>query len=1381
MAKLDSLANLSPEERELAIKILRQYSQDGKSDLMKELEYGDYEEVPVDIDTFLDDPQYLGTGLWETDLVTGQKRCTLFPFWRETLHKLFPNNVDTAYNTLILTGCLGYDTEIPLLDDTTVKIGDLAKQALDGKLTNKYVYSFDVETNRYVPGHLVNAFSTGIKDVYRITLDNGKIIEATANHKFLTRDKHWKSIESGLTVNDSLMPFYAENKSNDKLDDDKPSRTVVKIDYLGKQEVFDLTVEKYHNFAIGAGIVAHNSIGIGKTLCACAAMCYMLYRMLCLKDPYAHYGLMPMDKITFSMLNITLDAAKGVGWGKIQSLLQGSSWFMSHGTMNASSVNPQWQPKNGIELIFGSNNNHVVGRALFCLDGDTEVLTTDGTIKIKDLVGKEFHPVSVDGEGRLTRGNLCSAMPTARTKEEYEIHLADGSMVKCTPNHRLMLSDGRYKEAADLAPGDELLSFAEATAEVVSGALKVISITEWTFQDEKQFYDIIDAGPWHNFLIKAASGYVVSHNCNFIDEINFKPGAIEKQQKQAGKLVAQIDARMQSRFMRGTSLPTLNIIASSKNNEQSFLDTYINTKRDNSSKTTLIIDEPQWVVRTDKGTPDDPESFYVAVGNKFMAHELLPKGATAEDAEAYKAKGYHVIKVPPGYREAFEDNLDQALMDIAGISSTSSTKFVSGQRLNAAKRKYLNPFLKDVIEVGNAPDDHMQYANFFDLSRVSPKDVSKPLFIHLDLSVSGDKTGVSGVWIVGKKPGEGNDELGSKELMYKLAFSVSVKAPKGYQVSFEKTRNFIRWLRDRGFAVKSVSADTFQSYAVLQELSNDGFKTKITSVDRVDAKSHKCLPYEYLKSMIYEQKLQLYGKCDLLSEELVNLEKLPSGKVDHPTNGCFTGDTKVRLVDGRSLSFFDLVSEYEQGKINFVYSINNDTKKIEAKPIKKAWLTKKDQPLVRITLDSGESVECTPNHLFMLRDGSYCQAQNLLPGDSLMPLYTKYPNVANAMRNYRLYYEPVDNKWHYEHRQFASEIYDAKELVHHKNFNPQDNSPTNLLWMSKAAHQQIHAATETGAQTNAAKEKRKHSLSQYHQKNKNTETYKQRNEKISEKTQAAYALTHPEIIEKKQKKAQRIESINKAFGIDYLSLSTSEKLSYATKYARLIDPSITERISAGLSKAHARGEFKKAHEALQAYNENQKGKHRTEKDKLAIKLGIKPHAIAEETKNKISKSIKNRVWYNNKIKEILLKPTDPVPEGFVKGRINHKIISVEFLNKTADVYDMEVQDNHNFALDIGIFVHNSKDQADAVCGALFDASQFSDQYSYEYGDSVDAAFEVNSEPASAELKRKYVEDFQNDLAKSYLDAFMEVQRSDEALKQNDMSSYIDVSGGIIAI
>ena len=38
---------------------------------------------------------------------------------------------------------------------------------------------------------------------------------------------------------------------------------------------------------------------------------------------------------------------------------------MNHGSVNASRTAPTWQPDKHIELIFGSNNNHVIGRALF--------------------------------------------------------------------------------------------------------------------------------------------------------------------------------------------------------------------------------------------------------------------------------------------------------------------------------------------------------------------------------------------------------------------------------------------------------------------------------------------------------------------------------------------------------------------------------------------------------------------------------------------------------------------------------------------------------------------------------------------------------------------------------------------------------------------------------------------------------------------------------------------------------------------------------------------------------------------------------------------------------------------------------------------------------
>jgi hypothetical protein len=76
------------------------------------------------------------------------------------------------------------------------------------------------------------------------------------------------------------------------------------------------------------------------------------------------------------------------------------------------------------------------------------------------------------------------------------------------------------------------------------------------------------------------------------------------------------------------------------------------------------------------------------------------------------------------------------------------------------------------------------------------------------MSKSGDKTGIAGIWIIGKRPTAGN-ENSSKELFYRVAFSVSIEAPKGYEISFEKNRNFIRWLREQGFNIKGISSDTY--------------------------------------------------------------------------------------------------------------------------------------------------------------------------------------------------------------------------------------------------------------------------------------------------------------------------------------------------------------------------------------------------------------------------------------------------------------------------------------------------------------------------------------------------------------------------------------------
>lgn len=605
----DELNKLSPEERKVALEILQQYATEGKSDIYETLKNSDWDEIPVDIHTFMHDKRYLGNALYDAE-----GRFTIFPYWEKCLEDIFPSNTTTKYNTIVFTG----------------------------------------------------------------------------------------------------------------------------------------------------------AIGLGKSTIAVICQLYMLYRLLCLKDPYQYYGMQSIDKLSISLMNITLENAKGVALDKLNQMILASEWFLAHGEMRGT-TNLKYYPEKHIELITASSNNQIIGRALFC---------------------------------------------------------------------------------------------------------------------------------------------------NFTDEVNFAlVQDPDKQKRRMMKMITQIDARMKSRFMRGTYLPTLNIIASSKDSEQSFLEAYIKNKRDNESKNTLIVDEPQWVVDSRK---DTPEKFWVAVGNSTLANEL-PVHLSDEELREYKERGYDMWQVPIGYLDTFQLNLDEAICSIIGIATASTLRYISGAKLmNAKSNEYENPFIKDVIEVGT--DDTLQYSHFFDLTKLNPDDMERPLFIHLDMSSSKDKTGIAGVWITGKEvtnasmtlPEETDNPNGTEllntqnsieaaSLSYKLAFSVSIKAPQGGQIAFAKHEIFINWLREQGFDIKKISADTYQSTTTLQALNTDGFETEIVSVDRLAVVNHKtkvCLPYHYLRAAIYERRIKIYQQCELLTKELLELERESDGRINHPDDGKHGSKDQADAVCG---------------------------------------------------------------------------------------------------------------------------------------------------------------------------------------------------------------------------------------------------------------------------------------------------------------------------------------------------------------------------------------------------------------------------------------------------------------------------------------------------
>lgn len=303
-----------------------------------------------------------------------------------------------------------------------------------------------------------------------------------------------------------------------------------------------------------------------------------------------------------------------------------------------------------------------------------------------------------------------------------------------------------------------------------------------------------------------------------MDEINFSKGKnINMEQTKIFEMYSIILERMSSRFLVNGRSAGMMFLASSKQSQYDFLESYIakkdeeNRRKPKNERTFYKFDYPQWEVHPASKYPSG-KTFKIACQNPVLPNKIIEaEEDTPEVIKDLELKGYKIINVPIELYDPAKMSLDTFLMNTAGIASALASKYLHPSLYLDNEYEHIEtPFKKEVLEIGLK--DKLKITDFFDPKALGDSVVHKKLYLHIDTSLSGDRTGISCIAISGykhqKKYADTGEEYDMNELIYRQLFTIGIQAPKGDQISFQKTREFIYYLkRNLGWNIQMVTTD----------------------------------------------------------------------------------------------------------------------------------------------------------------------------------------------------------------------------------------------------------------------------------------------------------------------------------------------------------------------------------------------------------------------------------------------------------------------------------------------------------------------------------------------------------------------------------------------
>lgn len=393
---------------------------------------------------------------------------------------------------------------------------------------------------------------------------------------------------------------------------------------------------------------------------------------------------------------------------------------------------------------------------------------------------------------------------------------------------------------------------------------------------------------------------------------------------------------------------------------------------------------------------------------------------------------------------------------------------------------------------------------------------------------------------------------------------------------------------------------------------------------------------------------------------------------------CLHPDTKIKLLDGTTPTVKEMCERFDAGESLWVYSTDGNG---DFKPgqVERVWKTGEVTDFIKVTLDNGEEIITTPEHPYMLRDGTYAFACDLKEGQSLMPMYFNYNNdyeqvkLNTEVRGWRSIYKLVAEALKSDEIQEAlarvnpndNMAYDV--AIHHKDFNKHNNNPDNLDIMTAREHWDYHSSLTWENKPEEMKQQiiekaRKNAIKR---NNNPTDNMLKSRKEWQEKGR---------LRNYDEDRKQQQSDIAKQYLVPNRREFTFEELSKQSKES-------WERGCFNTDKFHEA----RIREGKRLFNNKDNQLHMRKAKMLKVLQQMLDSGIelTEENYNKYRLKIKA-----SKAEDVFGSFNNMISEF----QLNHKVVKVErIILESTPVYDIKVKEWENFVVDAGVVLHNCPD------------------------------------------------------------------------------------------